>query len=295
MSWVADHELSILVVDNEQEICNAIQRLFAQHYTVVTSTSVQVAHEYLMNNEFGLVIIDYDLNGDMDGIRFAEYVKVLSPLSYTIMLTGHNDFNLVKRALNEGNIDKFLIKPFVTDELMTLVEDSLAHYSSKREIFTMLESQQDSEMAQDLLAQVLNESSSSGKGKMELRAVIISRNSIPVYSKFINKEDLKSFTDTIFSGFMTAIHMVGQEIFTEDSSVDLIKFDNYSIFFHFYQRYQFSFIMSNTRSSSKEVFEDLRPFILQIIARLDQDPKFFNAKSNYFKEVDALLESLLQE
>jgi len=293
MSWHADPEHSVLIIDDDPGICEALTRILSPRYHSWTSTTIQQAHELLYANEFGLIIVDYQLNGKMDGVTFAEYIKTISPMSYVIMLTGHSDFALVQRALNEGNIDKFQIKPFNTHEFLEIVDSALAKYSSKREISQMLQSSEGIKMAQNLLTQVFDEAESADLVELELVGVVISRYSIPVYSRFLNTTYLKKFTDTIFSGFMTAIHMMGQEVFTNETVVDIVKFGQMSIYFKFFQQYQFCFIIRHDGDTPPphqlEFFDE---FVEEISLLITEDKDYFNAKNHYIEELDSKLNIL---
>ena len=59
---------------------------------------------------YAVIISDLLMPG-MDGFEFMEKAKHTAPDSVFIMLTGHADLNASLKALNEGNIFKFLTKP----------------------------------------------------------------------------------------------------------------------------------------------------------------------------------------
>jgi len=284
---------SILVVDDDPNICRTLHRILSEKYEVHVANSVNAAYNNLYRTEFAVTIIDYNLQDTITGMKFAQYVKTVNPLIYTIMLTGNSDFRIVQEALNQGNVNKFMTKPFTVENLLDIVDEGQVDYSSKVEIAELLQSDDGIKMAQDLVTQVFDESNVDSSNHIDLSAVVISRNSIPLYSKFLDTKHLKKFTDTIFSGFMTAINMVGQEVFNNQTKVDILKFGEISIYFKFHEQYQFCFIIRHKNeillSSDLQIFDT---FFDTVKDKIEEDPHYFIASNNYIDDLNTLLETI---
>jgi two-component system NtrC family sensor kinase len=69
----------------------------------------------------------------MDGVEFLKRVKALRPECVRVVLSGYADINLIVAALNEGQIYKFLSKPWNDDELRHHVKNLLDHRRLDRE------------------------------------------------------------------------------------------------------------------------------------------------------------------
>lgn len=286
-------EERILVVDDDPTICKILSRILETSFKVDTSTTIDQATEFLMKKEYGIVIIDYNLNDRVDGVEFASYVKSISSLSYIIMLTGNADFQVIKNALNEGNINKFLMKPFDQQDLLDIVDVAKSSVTSKLEVSSLLRSSDGIKMAQNLLTQFFDENLDIELSEFQLIGVVISRNSIPVFSKFIKTEYLKKFTDTIFSGFMTAINMVGREVFSDETNVNTLKFGEISIYFRFHGNYQFCYLIKHDQLGSipyeLELFDN---FAEEIMVEINTNPKFFDPQNNHVALIEKKLKDL---
>ena len=70
-------KITILVVDDEKDICDIIRNfLLASKYVakIITADSALQGHQKMQNQEFDLVIADYMMQGK-DGIHFIQDLK----------------------------------------------------------------------------------------------------------------------------------------------------------------------------------------------------------------------------
>ena len=83
--------LTVLCVDDEANILNALRRLLRPHgYRVLTAGSGAEALAMLQTNAVDLVLSDMRMP-EMDGARFLEQVKAGWPDAARILLTGYAD------------------------------------------------------------------------------------------------------------------------------------------------------------------------------------------------------------
>ena len=111
----------LLLVDDELGIVKALTRVFRQeNYEVITAGSGKEALEKLAQGPVHLVISDFMMPG-MNGAQFLHEVKLRSPETIRIMLTGHANTDAVMGAINEGAVYKFILKPWNDDDLRVTV------------------------------------------------------------------------------------------------------------------------------------------------------------------------------
>lgn len=123
-------KIKILVIDDEVEILNSINRVFRKQYDVHVFEFPDKALDAIKEHEFAVIISDMKMPA-MDGATFLTEANKLSPNSVRILLTGYSDMESTIRAINEGHIYSFMSKPWNNDELKLLVENAVKYYQTK--------------------------------------------------------------------------------------------------------------------------------------------------------------------
>jgi response regulator RpfG family c-di-GMP phosphodiesterase len=107
-----DKIFTILCVDDEQSILNALKRLLRKEgYQLMFANSGKEGLEILKAHEIHLVISDQRMP-EMSGTEFLEIVKEKYPEVLRIILTGYSDIDSITESINKGNIYKFFFKPW---------------------------------------------------------------------------------------------------------------------------------------------------------------------------------------
>ena len=109
----------VLVVDDDVAMRQSMERiLFDEPLVVVTAGSAKEAWEVLDNSTIDAVISDQV----MPGVRGTEFLSALReryPSIVRFMLTGHPTLDVAMKAINEGAISKFFVKPVDPQELIS--------------------------------------------------------------------------------------------------------------------------------------------------------------------------------
>jgi two-component system, probable response regulator PhcQ len=123
----------ILVVDDEEHVCSALRRsLRNPAYDVHTSTDARQALELIKVHKFDLIISDH-LMPHMSGLQFLKLVRDRHPDSVRIMLTGHSDMQTAIEAINQGDIYRFLTKPWDNTDLKVTLHLAFEKLDLERE------------------------------------------------------------------------------------------------------------------------------------------------------------------
>jgi len=124
-----DKQIKILFVDDEPNVLKALQRAFLDNdYKILTAESVGKGLEILTNEEnIQIVISDYRMPG-MNGIDFLKEVCKNWPDTIRIVLSGYADASVIVEAINEGQIYKFIPKPWNDDELKVTISNAIERY-----------------------------------------------------------------------------------------------------------------------------------------------------------------------
>ena len=119
---------TLLLVDDEQNILNSLTRLLRREkYSLLTANGGLGALEILKENKVDLIISDQRMPG-MTGVELLKQVKKLYPDIVRLVLSGYADFDSILAAINEGEIYRFISKPWNDEELKLTIKRSLEQY-----------------------------------------------------------------------------------------------------------------------------------------------------------------------
>lgn len=123
----------VLLVDDEESILNSLRRLLrGQPYEVLQATSGAQALEIMAQHAVDLVMSDARMP-NMDGATLLSHVHQRYPAATRIMLTGYADPSAIIKAINEGQIHRYISKPWNDDEMLLTLRQALDHQHSERE------------------------------------------------------------------------------------------------------------------------------------------------------------------
>ena len=122
----------VLLVDDEESILNSLRRLLrGQPYEVVLATSGAQALEIMATRPIDLVMSDARMPG-MDGATLLAEVHRLYPATSRILLTGYADLTTIIKAINDGQIHRYIGKPWNDEELQLVLQQTLEHQRLER-------------------------------------------------------------------------------------------------------------------------------------------------------------------
>lgn len=118
---------NLLIIDDELEITKSIARQFRKKYKVFTATSALEGIE-LMEKEHIQVIISDQRMPEMTGVDFFGIIKDKYPDALKLLLTGYADIEAVIGAINEGQVFRYVTKPWNPEELDTILKEAFEKY-----------------------------------------------------------------------------------------------------------------------------------------------------------------------
>jgi len=108
--------IKILIVDDEQAICDSIKKPFSYiGFTVFTATTAKKALSIFEKNKPKIIFLDI-IMPDVDGLDLLKKFKQLDPGVIVIMVTAKGDEETQKKAMELG-ADEYMTKPFSFDDL----------------------------------------------------------------------------------------------------------------------------------------------------------------------------------
>jgi len=115
----------VLFVDDEARVVKLLQMMFRGTYEVRTATSGAQALEILAREPIDVIVSDQRMPG-MAGIELLAEVRKRSPATMRILLTGYSDLAAIVGSVNDGEIFRFVHKPWDQDDIKRIVADAAA-------------------------------------------------------------------------------------------------------------------------------------------------------------------------
>lgn len=117
----------LLLVDDEPNLTSALVRsLDRNQFEIFTADSAQKGLLILAGNDIDVVVSDERMPG-MTGSQFLSEVRKQWPNTIRMILSGQADLEAAVRAINEGEVYRFLLKPCHPKELQMTILQGLQH------------------------------------------------------------------------------------------------------------------------------------------------------------------------
>lgn len=124
---------TLLIVDDEKHILSSLQRVFkTKPYRILTAADGESALRMLEENAVDLILTDSRMPR-MDGPTLLSHVQQRWPDCMRILLTGQLEISAAIKAINEGEIYRYISKPWDDRELCHAVDEALAYQYLQRD------------------------------------------------------------------------------------------------------------------------------------------------------------------
>jgi signal transduction histidine kinase len=122
-----NHRHTILVVDDEPDVVKSVKDLLRLDYRVIGATSATEGMDVLHKEEVHVVMTDQRMPA-MTGVEFLKHVRGEAPEAVRLLFTGYADIHAVIDAINQGNVYRYITKPWDPDELQALIREACERY-----------------------------------------------------------------------------------------------------------------------------------------------------------------------
>src|SRR5690242_3196868 len=107
----------IVCVDDDEAMLTAVGRCFKREpYEVKLTLSASEALGWITTHEVSVLVSDYEMP-EMTGAQLAGHVRRVRPETVRILLTGKRTLETAIDGINQGEIFRFIGKPFENDVL----------------------------------------------------------------------------------------------------------------------------------------------------------------------------------
>ena len=113
----------LLLIDDEERILTALKSLFRQRYHVFTTTDGNKALDFIKKYHVHVIISDQRMP-IMPGVELLRRSQEISPTSVRILLTGYSDLAAIVGSINDGEVYRFISKPWDNTDLQTIIAEA---------------------------------------------------------------------------------------------------------------------------------------------------------------------------
>ncbi len=121
---MSQNKAKILLVDDEERILRTLGMLLKMQYQVFATTDGFEALQILKREKIHLIVSDQRMPV-MTGTQLLRQARTLSPNTMRILLTGYADVDAAVDAVNEGEIFRYINKPWGPKELRDVIADAV--------------------------------------------------------------------------------------------------------------------------------------------------------------------------
>lgn len=118
------HKPRLLVVDDEERILTSLKALFRDDFHVFATSNCSHALRFVEKFHMHAIISDQRMP-EMLGVELLRRAKITSPTSMRLLLTGYSDLNAIVGSINEGEIFRFINKPWNNRDLKQIVQEAV--------------------------------------------------------------------------------------------------------------------------------------------------------------------------
>jgi serine/threonine-protein kinase len=114
----------VLFVDDEERILTALKTIFRSKYHVLTAANGKEALDFIGKFKIPVIVSDQRMPG-MLGVELLRRSRELSPDSVRVLLTGYSDLASIVGSINEGEVYRFISKPWDNQELQQVIAEAV--------------------------------------------------------------------------------------------------------------------------------------------------------------------------
>src|SRR5437016_14576535 len=117
----------LLVVDDEPDLVQSVKDLLRFDYKVLVATRAVEGLKIMQREKVHIVMSDQRMP-EMTGVEFLKHLRDSHPETVRLLFTAYADLNAVTDAINQGNVYRYITKPWEPPELQAVLRQAAEHY-----------------------------------------------------------------------------------------------------------------------------------------------------------------------
>src|SRR5262249_38468549 len=133
---VSARTLRLLVVDDEPDMLDFLERVFRHDYEVVRAQSAEEALSVLERGSVDILLTDQKMPR-MTGIQLLERIREHHPNLVRVLISGYTEVPDIQRAVERCQIHQYVVKPVDSERLKAAVREACERRSTDDWTFTL--------------------------------------------------------------------------------------------------------------------------------------------------------------
>lgn len=129
---MSDQSPTVLIVDDEIEILRILKKTLEDDYNVLTASRAREAMQ-MMRSDVAVVLSDQRMP-EMTGAELFRHLRQQFPDTVRVVMTGYSDMNALIDSVNQGEIFRYLAKPWEMETLLSTMQEAVARYRRNVEV-----------------------------------------------------------------------------------------------------------------------------------------------------------------
>lgn len=116
-------KINIVYLDDEEDALKSFKSLYRFDFNIFITSSPDEARSFIENNDIHIIVTDQRMP-TTTGVEFLASIIKIYPDPIRILLTGYSDIEAIIGAINEGQIYRYMSKPYPMEEMKQLLKNA---------------------------------------------------------------------------------------------------------------------------------------------------------------------------
>ncbi|NRA12175.1 MAG: response regulator [Crocinitomicaceae bacterium] len=135
---MSEEKLQVLYVDDESHNLTSFKATYRRNFTVYTAESAKEGLKILKKHDINVVLSDQRMP-EVTGVEFFKLLKNDYPEPIRILITGYSDIEAVIDSINQGQVYRYISKPWQPNDLRLVIEQANEVFSLRKENAQLIE------------------------------------------------------------------------------------------------------------------------------------------------------------
>lgn len=120
-----DLKSKLLIVDDEPDMLDFLERVLRSRFDVSRTSSAEEALDWLDGGDYAVLVTDQKMPR-VSGLELLERIGDRCPGLVKILISGYTDDPAIARAVDQGQIHNYVLKPVDGARLLAAIDEAYA-------------------------------------------------------------------------------------------------------------------------------------------------------------------------